>query len=141
MQLKVKRLRKTVKLPTRGTQYSSGLDVYTDENIYIAPHYDYLYPTGLKFEIPIGYDLVVENKSGIATKKKLDVGANIIDSDYRGEVHIHLFNTSDKPQEFNKGDKIAQIIMRLVEYPELIEIENINIETERGSGGFGSTGI
>ncbi len=141
MQLKVQRLRKTVKLPTRGTQYSSGLDIYTDKKITIEPHSDYLFPTGLRFEIPIGYDLVVENKSGVSTKKKLDRGAAIIDSDYRGEVHIHLFNLSNEIQIFEEGQKLAQIIMRPVEYPELIEVENIKIETERGSDGFGSTGI
>lgn len=140
MQLKVQRLRKTVKLPTRGTQYSSGLDIYTDQKIEIQPNSDYLFPTGLRFEIPIGYDLVVENKSGISTKKKLDKGANIIDADYRGEIHIHLFNLSNKVQIFEPGQKIAQIIMRPVEYPELIEVENIEKNTDRGSGGFGSTG-
>jgi dUTP pyrophosphatase len=141
MELKVQRLRDSVKLPTRGTEYSSGLDIYTDENIYIDPHSDYLYPTGLRFEIPVGYDLVVENKSGVATKKHLDTLAKICDADYRGEVHIHLFNLSNNGQELNKGDKIAQIIMRPVIYPTLVEVKEISTtETIRGEGGFGSTG-
>jgi dUTP pyrophosphatase len=141
MELKVQRLRDSVKLPTRGTEYSSGLDIYIDKDIVIEPRQDYLYPTGLRFEIPVGYDLVVENKSGISTKKKLDRGACVIDSDYRGQVHIHLFNNSDFPQIFNVGDKIAQIIMRPVIYPTLVEVNEIStIETSRGEGGFGHTG-
>jgi dUTP pyrophosphatase len=141
MELKVQRLRDSVKLPTRGTEYSSGLDIYIDKHIMIYPKQDYLYPTGLRFEIPIGYDLVVENKSGVSTKKKLDRGACVVDSDYRGEVHIHLFNNSDRVQEFSIGDKIAQIIMRPVIYPTLVEVKEISTtETIRGEGGFGHTG-
>lgn len=140
MELKVQRLRDTVKLPTRGTENSSGLDIYTDQEIVILPRKDYLFPTGLRFEIPEGYDLVVENKSGVSTKKKLDTGAKVVDQDYRGEVHVHLFNNSDQAQVFEAGQKIAQIIMRPVVYPKLIEVEKISINTERSEGGFGHTG-
>ncbi len=138
--LKTQRIRNTVKLPTQGTPLSSGLDVYTDRDIEIPPRRDFLFPTGLKFDIPSGYDLSVYNKSGISTKKGLINGANLIDSDYTGEVHIHLFNLTDKWQYFKSGEKLAQLVLRPVIYPEIVEVDNIEKDTIRGENGFGSTG-
>lgn len=137
--LKVKLLSVNAKIPTRGTSGSSGLDVYTPIDIIIKPWKDVLVPLDLSFEIPYGYDLTVHNKSGIATKKKLTKGAELIDSDYRGNCHIHLFNNSWKTVKFNRGDKIAQLVMRQVWMGELEEVHELS-NTERGEGGFGSTG-
>lgn len=136
--LKVKLLSENAKMPTRGTPGSSGLDVYTPIDVTIPPRGDYLIPLDLAFEIPFGWDLSVYNKSGIATKRKLDKGAELIDSDYRGNCHIHFFNNSDEPVHFNKGDKISQLVMREVWMGELEEVNELN-ETIRGEGGFGST--
>lgn len=138
--LKVKRLSKDAKLPTRGSVGSSGLDVYTPVDVKIEPRSDVLIPLDLSFDIPFGWDLCVYNKSGIATKKKLDKGAELIDSDYTGNCHVHLFNNSDNIITFSKGDKIAQLVMREVWMGEVQEVNEINKVTERGSGGFGSTG-
>lgn len=136
--LKVKLLSENAKMPTRGTPGSSGLDVYTPIDVTISPRGDYLIPLDLAFEIPFGWDLSVYNKSGIATKRKLDKGAELIDSDYRGNCHIHFFNNSDEEVHFNKGDKISQLVMREVWMGELEEVNELN-ETIRGEGGFGST--
>lgn len=138
--LKVKLLSENAKMPTRGTPGSSGLDVYTPVDIIIQPRQDVLIPLDLAFEIPFGWDLSVYNKSGIATKKKLDKGAELIDSDYRGNCHIHFFNNSDEAVKFNKGDKISQLVMREVWMGELEQVDELDDNTERGAGGFGSTG-
>lgn len=138
--LKVKLLSKDAKMPTRGSSGSSGLDVYTPIDVDIMPRSDVLIPLDLTFEIPYGWDLSVYNKSGIATKKKLDKGAELIDSDYRGNCHIHLFNNSDDIIHFNKGDKISQLVMREVWMGDIVQVDEVDMNTDRGIGGFGSTG-
>lgn len=139
--LKVKLLSDNAKLPTRGTPGSSGLDVYSPIDFSIPPRGDYLVALDLAFDIPFGWDLSVMNKSGISTKKHLDKGAELIDSDYTGNCHIHLFNHSDNEIHFNKGDKLAQLVMREVWMGEIEEVKEIEKDTIRGSSGFGSTGI
>ena len=139
MLLRFKKVNSNVISPSFGTLRSSGLDIYTNKKIIIWPLGSYLYPSGIKFDIPTGYDLDVNNKSGVCTKKKIIVGANLIDEDYIGEVHIHLFNLSWKFIKFNPGDKLAQLVMRPVAHPRLIEVSEINKHTERGEKGFGST--
>ncbi len=136
--LKVKLLSENAKMPTRGTPGSSGLDVYTPVDFTVPARGDFLVPLDLSFEIPFGWDLSVYNKSGISTKKKLDKGAELIDSDYRGNCHIHFFNNSDVDVHFNKGDKISQLVMREVWMGDLEEVDTLS-ETIRGEGGFGST--
>ena len=138
--LKVKLLSDKAKMPTRGTPGSSGLDVYTPVDITILPRQDVLIPLDLSFDIPYGWDLSVYNKSGVSTKKHLSKGAELIDSDYTGNCHIHLFNNSDERVYFRAGDKIAQLVMREVWMGNLIEVKKIEKDTSRGSGGFGSTG-
>ena len=138
--LKVKLLSKDAKVPTRGTKGSSGLDVYSPIDFDIEPRSDYLLPLDICFDIPFGWDLSVYNKSGISTKKHLSKGAELIDSDYTGNCHIHLFNHSDNIVSFKKGDKVAQLVMRQVWMGELEEVKDFDKVTDRGSGGFGSTG-
>ena len=138
--LKVKLLSDKAKMPVRGTSGSSGLDVFTPIDIEIKPHSEVLVPLDISFDIPFGWDICVYNKSGIATKKHLFKGAELIDSDYTGNCHIHLFNHSDNTVYFNAGDKIAQLVMREVWMGELEQVEDITKDTERGAGGFGSTG-
>lgn len=139
--LKFKLLSENAKAPTRGTPGSSGIDVYTPVDVIIEPHKDALVPLDLAFDIPYGWDLSVYNKSGISTKKKLVKGAELIDSDYTGNCHAHLFNLSDEPVTFKKGDKITQLVMREVWMGDLEEVKDVKKETVRGEGGFGSTGV
>lgn len=127
--------------PVRGTNSSSGLDVFSPIDCVVPAKKDCLIPLDLRFEIPFGWDLSVYNKSGFSTKKKAIKGAELIDSDYRGTVHIHIFNLSDEDIVINKGDKISQLVMREVWMGNLVQSEDISTETERGAGGFGSTGV
>ena len=138
--LKFQLLSENAKAPQRGTSGSSGLDVFSPIDCIIPAWGDYLIPLDLRFEIPFGWDICVYNKSGISTKKKLNKGAELIDSDYRGNCHIHYFNHSDKDVEIKSGDKIAQLVMRQVWMGVLEQKQNIEIVGERKDGGFGSTG-
>jgi dUTP pyrophosphatase len=140
MILKFKKTIKDVKTPTRGTKNSSGLDIFSPDDYVVPPFGDVLINSGLIFDIPENYDLSFYNKSGVSTKLKLIKGAELIDSDYRGNIHIHLFNISNKEVKINKGDKISQIVLRPVIICDIQEVNEIDLITERGDGGFGSTG-
>lgn len=139
--LKCQLLSKNAYLPKRATNGSSGLDVFSPKDYIIFAYKDILIPLDIRFDIPFGWDLSVYNKSGISVKHKLCKGAELIDSDYYGNCHIHFFNLSYKDITINKGDKIAQLVMRQVWMGEIEQIENIMINGERGENGFGSTGV
>ena len=101
-----------------------------------------LIPSGIKANVPKGYALIAFNKSGVATKKGLYIGACVVDEDYQGEIHLHLTNVGDKDVSIAKDDKIAQFILIPVYYaiPVEVPVENLyEAESERGAGGFGST--
>lgn len=126
--------------PKRATLGSSGLDVFSPIDTQILPWSDILIPLDVRFEIPEGWDLSVYNKSGVSTKKKLDKGAELIDNDFRGCVHVHLFNHSDQIIYIKRGDKISQLVMREVWMGDLEQVNSILLNTERKDGGFGSSG-
>jgi dUTP pyrophosphatase len=140
---------KTVKTPTRGTEKSAGIDFYVPDEfnpVTLAPNQDILIPSGLKARIPEGYALIANNKSGVATKKKLIVGASVVDEDYTGEIHLHLINAGQSDVEIHPGDKILQFILEKQEYCGIEVVESLeslydNFESSRGEGGFGSTGV
>lgn len=143
--MKVKRI-KDVKLPTRGTDKSAGIDFYIpndfDFGFEIYPGESYNIPSGIKVEIPKGYVLIAFNKSGIAVKKHLQVGACVVDEDYQGEIHLHVINVGNSVKKLNPGEKIVQFILLPVNYCEIEESNEIHkTKTDRGSGGFGSTGL
>jgi dUTP pyrophosphatase len=142
-------------VPERGTPVASGIDVFVPngfvENHFnremgdikryiIDPQSDVIIPLNIRVAIPEGYDLAVCNKSGVSTKKKLAHGAHIIDLDYRGVIMIHLFNFGKTPVEIKDGDKIAQLVMRPVVYPELKQVDKVSLNTTRCEGRMGSTG-
>jgi dUTP pyrophosphatase len=137
-----------VKTPNRGTPQSAGLDFYIPNDYpktVLLPNQSVLIPSGIKANVPAGFALIAFNKSGIAVKKQLLVGACVIDEDYMGEIHIDLKNVGTDTVELNPGDKVIQILCVPIEYVEVEEVSNIlelfNGEvTERGTGGFGSTG-
>lgn len=138
--LEIELVDKNVKAPTRGTLESAGLDFYTPVDFFINPRSDKLIPLGIKVKFPKGYALIFKEKSGIATKKKIDIGASVVDSDYRGIIHAHLINNSDDVIRFNSGDKIIQAIITPLWIGSPKIVESISDITERGEGGFGSTG-
>jgi dUTP pyrophosphatase len=161
-----------VKSPNRGTPGSAGVDFfipnYSEEfkkdfeeknpelflhnniheypgHIFIPPKNSILIPSGIHVNIPKDSALIAFNKSGVAVKKGLDVGASVVDCDYEGEVHIHLTNNSDVTVKLECGEKVIQFLLVPIKFDDLFEKENLeelykNNKSERGTGGFGSTG-
>jgi dUTP pyrophosphatase len=130
--------------PIYGTTGSVGLDFFMPMgyDMTVMPHHDALIPTGIVVEVPEGHALIAFNKSGVASKQKLVVGACVIDEDYRGEVHIHVINTSDTMQMIKAGQKLAQFILLPYATAKLKEVPLHDLSiTSRGASGFGSTGL
>jgi dUTP pyrophosphatase len=154
MKLKVAKIRKNAKLPTRAYPSDAGMDLYfcpdtkTKEKIVssmglsIAIRESALIPTGLKIEVPYGYMLEIKNKSGIASKKQLVLGACVVDCGYTGEIFVNLHNIGWTTQYLQAGDKIAQAVLIPISHCEVEEVTKKEFDgaTKRGSGGFGSTG-
>lgn len=147
-EVKVYKLR-DVTTPQRGTPLSAGIDFYVPNDFTpteVTPQGDILIPSGIKVKIPAGYALIANNKSGVATKKRLVHGASVVDEDYQGEIHLHLINAGKVSVTINPGDKIVQFLLEKQEYAAVIEVSSEQelfegVVTERGDGGFGSTGV
>ena len=143
--MKISRIR-DVKLPARGTGRSAGIDFFVPNDFTptsIGPGESLLIPSGIKANIPEGYMLTAFNKSGVATKEGLIQGAEVCDEDYQGEIHIHVINASTNQVTVEPGKKLIQFILVPVFYDsvEEVAVEDLFAEvTERGEGGFGSTG-
>jgi dUTP pyrophosphatase len=139
--VKVKFLNNNAKIPKKGSDNSAGYDLYSIETGVIKPRERRLIKTGLVLEIPSGYYGRIAPRSGLAFKSGIDVMAGVIDSDYRGEIGVILFNTDNICDFiFGVGDKIAQIIFEKHYDFDMTLFNDLN-ETKRGDGGFGSTGI
>lgn len=132
------------RLPAYETEGSAGMDIRAclKEPVVIGAGKRALIPTGLFFEIPCGYEVQIRARSGLAIKHGIGLanGIGTIDSDYRGEIKVILMNWGEEDFTVNDGDRIAQMVVAKYERAELIEAEELS-ETERGSGGFGHTGI
>ena len=143
MKIRVKKLYPDAKLPTYSTPYAAGADLYayTEKDVTIEPHTTVFVTTGLSVEIPDGYAGLVYARSGLASKNDLAPAnkVGVIDSDYRGELRVALFNESDTDYTIRDGDRIAQLMVLPVVQPQLSFVTELD-ETERGAGGFGSTG-
>lgn len=142
---------KQVKTPIRAHNTDAGIDFFVPDDFtetYLYPGEDILIDSGIKVIVPKGYALIFKEKSGVAVKKKLTVGAAVVDSDYRGTVHFHLFNNGRESNENHitkicPGDKIIQgliVPVSLCELEEISESAYNSFDTDRGAGGFGSTG-
>lgn len=145
--LKIHKIR-DVNTPARGTSKSAGIDLYVPNDFpgthYLAPGQSVSIPSGLYFKIPTKHALLVMNRSGIALRKSLQVGACLIDEDYQGEVFVHLINIGDDVQEINPGEKLVQLVLIPVNYIGVEVADNLTDlyggkVTERGENGFGST--
>ena len=143
MEVKVKLLTNTAKMPTAGSDGAAGRDLYADipRATRIRPGGIKLIPTGIAMEIPPGYFGAIYPRSGLAIKNGLRLSncTAVIDEDYRGEIIVALTNDSEVPQKITRGMRIAQIVIQKYEVPEFMETDELD-ETDRGSGGFGSTG-
>jgi dUTP pyrophosphatase len=137
--LPFKKLETNATLPTRGSAQAAGLDLYSIENVVIEPKQRALVRTGLAVAIPEGYYGRVAPRSGLAVKKGLDVLAGVIDADYRGEIRCALYNSGDETIDLPAASKVCQLIIEKIITPSAVWADEIS-ETDRGSGGFGSTG-
>lgn len=145
MEIKIKKLYKDALLPVRGSEQSAGHDLYAYlggyENCEIAPHTTLMIGTGLSMEIPNGYFGAIFARSGLATKQGLRPAncVGVIDSDYRGEIKIALHNDTNVAKTIQANERVAQIVVLPYLNIEFKEVSDLT-DTERGSGGFGSTG-
>ncbi len=137
--LSFKKLDDRAILPSRGSALAAGLDLYLIEDLTIGPKQRYLARTGLAVAIPEGYYGRIAPRSGLALRTGLDVLSGVIDADYRGEIGCLLYNTGDETINLPAQSKICQLIIEKIITPEAAWADEIN-ETDRGSGGFGSTG-
>ena len=139
----VKKLDERAILPTYGSEYSAGADLYAllDAEIVIAPGETKFVKTGLAMEIPVGYAGLIYARSGLACKRGLAPAnkVGVVDSDYRGEVMVALHNHSASEQKVAPGERIAQLVITPVLAPAFTEVDELG-DTVRGEGGFGSTG-
>ena len=142
MQVKVVN-RSKHELPHYQTEHSAGMDLYAnlDNDVVLKPLQRALVPTGLFIELPVGYEAQIRPRSGMAWKKGLTVlnTPGTIDADYRGEVKVVLVNLSNEEQVIINGDRIAQMVIAKHEAIEWLPVNELS-ETERGAGGYGSTG-
>ena len=141
--INVKKLDERAILPTYGSAFSAGADLYAclAEPVTIAPGEAVLIHTGLAMEIPVGYAGLIFARSGLATKQGLAPSnkVGVIDPDYRGEVMVSLFNHSKEERTIEHGERIAQLVLTPFLTASWNEVDELN-ETVRGAGGFGSTG-
>ena len=141
--LRIKKLRENAQMPTYGSEYAAGADMYAaiDEAVTIEPNETKFIPTGLAFEIPEGYAGFIYARSGLASKKGLAPAnkVGVVDADYRGEVMVALHNHGTEAQTVEAGERIAQMIIAPFITANFIFSDELD-DTVRGAGGFGSTG-
>lgn len=141
--INIKKISPNAITPTYGSVDAAGADLYAciDADVTIAPGETYLVKTGLSMEIPVGFAGLIYARSGLSTKKGLAPAnkVGVIDSDYRGEIMVALYNQSDKPQTIEPGERIAQMVITPFIQGIFNEVDELS-DTVRGEGGFGSTG-
>ncbi|RPB27158.1 dUTP diphosphatase, partial [Terfezia boudieri ATCC MYA-4762] len=137
--LLVKLLSDKGRAPTRGSEFAAGYDVYSAQNTVIPAHGRALVDTDISIAVPAGTYGRIAPRSGLAVKNFIDVGAGVIDADYRGQLKILLFNHADVDFEVKEGDRVAQLILERIYTPEVVTVTELPASV-RGAGGFGSTG-
>lgn len=126
--------------PVRGSERAAGMDLRSAYDAVIPARGKALVKTDIQIQVPQGSYGRIAPRSGLAAKNFIDVGAGVIDEDYRGNVGVLLFNHSDTDFNVSRGDRIAQLICERIYYPELEQMDKLE-DTQRGEGGFGSTGV
>ena len=141
MKVKFKKLNEEAIIPEFKTAGSAGMDITSIEDVTLNPGQFKIVKTGLACAIEEGYEVQIRPRSGMACKYGITVinTPGTIDSDYRGEIGVGLINLSQEPFNVEKGMRIAQLVVNKVEQPQIEVVEELD-ETERGAGGFGSTG-
>jgi len=140
----IKKLSKTAIIPKYETQGASGVDISANinEDLTLATNESTLVPTGIAVSIPQGFEIQIRPRSGLAAKKGISVlnTPGTIDADYRGEIKVILINHGNEPFIIRNGDRIAQMVVCPIVQAKFEEVDELS-DTERGSGGFGSTGV
>lgn len=143
MKVKIKKLNEKAIIPTYGSDYAAGADLYacTEGEVTIDAGQTVLIKTGIALEVPVGYGAFIYARSGLASKRGLAPAnkVGVVDCDYRGEVMVALHNHSEASQTINNGERIAQMVIAPYITAEFEEVEKLS-DTNRGAGGFGSTG-
>jgi dUTP pyrophosphatase len=164
--LLIKKLSEKAKLPTRGSAFAAGYDIYASKDTVVPARGKVLVDTDISMAVPDGtcmpsflsssilpypnlnlthtdillpIDGRIAPRSGLASKHMIDTGAGVIDADYRGQVKVLLFNHGEKDFEVKEGDRVAQLVLERIYTPEVVEVQELE-ESVRGTGGFGSTG-
>lgn len=141
--VKIKKLNENAKIPTYGTEFAAGADLYAwiDDVTTIKSGETKLIKTGIALEVPVGYAGLIYARSGLASKKGLAPAnkVGVVDSDYRGEVMVALHNHSNEDKTIEPNERIAQFVIAPYLKAEFEEVDSLD-DTTRGSGGFGSTG-
>lgn len=143
MLINIKKLDENAVIPTYGSEFAAGADLYAclSGAVTVNPGETYLVPTGISLEVPEGYAGLIYARSGLASKKGLAPAnkVGVVDADYRGQVFVALFNHSKQAQTIENGERIAQLVIAPFLKAEFNEVEELS-DTVRGEGGFGSTG-
>lgn len=151
MRLNIKKLHEDSQIPVYGSTFAAGMDLFSAVDVIVPPQTRKLISTGISVswetsegawdEHPDKYYLRIAPRSGLSVKHNIDIGAGVVDSDYRGEIFVCFINNSlEHEYAIKKGDKIAQMILtRIEQFNDIVVVEN-HTSTERGDGGFGSTG-
>jgi len=139
MQLKIKKITEDAIIPKYATKDDAGMDLFAVENVELEPMQRAQIGTGIAMEIPEGHVGLIWDKSGLSHKFGIKTLGGVVDSGYRGEIKIGVINLGKEKYVFEKGHKVAQMIIQKKETPEIVESVGLN-NSERGEGGFGSTG-
>lgn len=143
MVVRIKKLNKKAIIPSYGSEYAAGADLYAclDGDIIIQPHTTAVIPAGIALELPVGYAGLIYARSGLATRKGLAPAnkVGVVDCDYRGEVKVALHNHSEISQTVSAGERIAQLVITPYITAQFVQSDELS-DTVRGAGGFGSTG-
>ena len=140
LKLFVKRLSEKATIPSRGSTLAAGYDLSSAVDTVVPARGKALVHTALSIKIPTDCYARIAPRSGLTWKYSIDTGAGVIDADYRGEIGVILFNHSDSDFPVKVGDRVAQLILERIYTPEVEEVAELD-STERGAGGFGSTGV
>tara|TARA_R110002096_G_scaffold153833_2_gene317809 strand:+ start:908 stop:1336 length:429 start_codon:yes stop_codon:yes gene_type:complete len=138
--IKCKKLLDSASVPTRAHEHDAGWDLYSSEQSFVISLKRKIVSTSISLAIPDGHVGLIWPRSGLAAKKGIDVFAGVIDSGYRGEIKVCLYNSSGINFEINKGDRIAQIIFHKLPQTEMLEVGSLE-DSIRGDEGFGSSGV
>lgn len=140
MSLLVKRLSASATLPVRGSELAAGYDLYSTEGCVLLPNKRAVVPTGIAIRVPEGTYGRIAPRSGLAVKHGISIGAGVVDRDYTGEVKVVMFNHDRNPYVIKPGYRIAQLVLEKCVTPSVEEVDDLDF-TDRGDGGFGSTGV